>query len=147
MNYIIREAVISDAEAIRKLNCDEMGYIFLQGKTEEKIKKLLETETDKIYVAVSDGEVIGYVHANNYDTLYAPHMKNIMGIAVRSEHKRCGIGRALLYQVELWAAETGAAGVRLVSGAARTEAHAFYHSCGYGSDRQQLNLRKMLTEE
>ena len=87
--------------------------------------------------------MVGYIHANSYDLIYAPHMKNIMGIAVLSSHKRYGIGRALLQQVEKWAQSSGATGVRLVSGITRADAHAFYHSCGYTGDKEQLNLKKM----
>lgn len=144
MNYIIREAVLSDAEAIWMLNCTEMGYPFPLEATRDKLEKLLRRGSDKIFVATIDAAVVGYVHANDYDVIYAPHMKNIMGIAVAHEHKRKGIGKALLRQVELWAADTGATGIRLVSGASRTGAHAFYRHCGYTGDKEQLNLKKKL---
>ena len=71
-------------------------------------------------------------------------MKNIMGIAVSNDHKRKGIGRALLQQVEQWARDTGAVGIRLVSGASRTEAHTFYRRCGFDGSKEQINLKKML---
>lgn len=142
-DFTIREAVPSDTTAIWRLNCNEMGYQYPLDDTAQNITKLLRSNTDKIFVAVYDGSVIGYVHANDYDLLYAPHMKNIMGIAVSSEHKQQGIGRALLQQVERWACETGATGVRLVSGASRSDAHKFYHRCGYSGDKEQLNLKKM----
>ena len=144
MNYSIREAALSDAEAIWMLNCTEMGYPFPLEATLDKLEKLLRRGSDKIYVATIDGAVVGYVHANDYDVIYAPHMKNIMGIAVAREHKHKGIGKALLQQVELWAADTGATGIRLVSGAARTGAHDFYRRCGYSGDKEQLNLKKKL---
>ena len=141
--FSIREAVASDATAIWRLNCNEMGYQYPLDDTAQNITKLLCSSTDKIFVAVSDGAVVGYVHANDYDLLYAPPMKNIMGIAVSSEHKQQGIGRALLQQVEHWACETGATGIRLVSGLSRTDAHEFYHRCGYSGDKEQLNLKKI----
>lgn len=77
-----------------------------------------------------------------YDVIYAPHMKNIMGIAVSSNFRKMGIGKALLDSVEHWARDTGASGVRLVSGATRTGAHEFYHHCGYSGDKKQINLKK-----
>lgn len=144
MNYTIREASLSDAEAIWMLNCTEMGYPFPLEATVDKLERLLSRGCDKIFVATVDGAVVGYVHANDYDVIYAPHMKNIMGIAVAQDHKRKGIGKALLRQVELWASDTGAAGVRLVSGASRTDAHEFYRHCGYTGDKKQLNLKKKL---
>ncbi len=143
MNFFVREACGSDAAAIWELNCLEMGYQYPIDATSQKLNVLLNSKTDKIFVAVSENTVVGYIHANSYDVSYAPHMKNIMGIAVFSSHKRHGIGRALLQQVEKWARSTGAAGVRLVSGMTRTDAHVFYHSCGYTGDKEQLNLKKM----
>ncbi|MBO5323549.1 MAG: GNAT family N-acetyltransferase [Oscillospiraceae bacterium] len=143
MNVLIREAHESDVSAIWKLNALEMGYQYPLDATIQKMNRLLNSKTDKIYVAVSEETVVGYIHANDYDAIYAPHMKNIMGIAVLSSHKHHGIGKALLQQVEEWAHSTGAAGVRLVSGMTRTEAHMFYHSCGYAGDKKQLNLKKM----
>lgn len=71
-----------------------------------------------------------------------PAMKNIMGIAVDASHRREGIGTALLTAVENWAQQSGAAGVRLVSGASRAQAHLFYRSLGYGDGRQQRNFKK-----
>ena len=122
----------------------EMGYRYSLDDTVLNIARLLSSNADKIFVAVSDSLVIGYVHANNYDLIYAPHMKNIMGIAVSSKYKQQGIGRALLHEVEHWALETGASGIRLVSGAARTNAHAFYRRCGFSGCKEQINLKKML---
>jgi len=141
--FAIREATESDANAIWQLNCDEMGYRYPLDDTTRNIEILLSSNADKIYVAVSGDLVVGYVHANDYDLIYAPHMKNIMGIAVSGEYKRQGIGRALLQEVEHWALETGASGIRLVSGAARTDAHAFYRCCGFEGSKEQINFRKM----
>lgn len=143
MSFLVREATASDAAAIWELNALEVGYQYPLEATIQKLDTLLNNKSNRIYVAVSEGLVAGYVHANDYDVIYAPHMKNIMGIAVSSSYRRQGIGRALLQQVENWALPTGAAGVRLVSGMTRTEAHKFYHSCGYTGDKGQLNLKKM----
>ena len=143
MDFFIRESTIEDSECIYQLNTNEMGYDFPLDETREKLSKLIESGTDKIFVAVSGNDVIGYVHANDYELIYAPHMKNIMGIAVAKPWKRKGVGRALLEKVEMWAKETKAEGVRLVSGATRTEAHEFYHRCGYSGDKAQLNLTKL----
>lgn len=143
MNIQIRQCEISDVEAIYELNARELGYDYPKDKTKEKLKQLLESDKDKIFVALTDNTIIGYIHANDYDVIYAPHMKNIMGIAVSSGLRKKGIGRALLSAVEDWAQESGACGVRLVSGAARTGAHEFYRHCGYSGDKQQINFKKM----
>lgn len=132
-----------DAKAIYELNAMEMGYEYPIDKTEEKLKQLLKSDKDKIFVALMDNIVVGYVHANAYDVTYALHLKNIMGIAVSSIYKRKGIGRALLAAIENWAQKDGAIGVRLVSGAMRSGAHTFYRHCGYSGDKQQIHFKKM----
>ena len=140
----IRNAVMADIEAIVRLNGQELGYAYPEEKAREQLKMLLSDASQKILVAQCDGETAGYIHAADYLLLYAPKFKNIMGIAVSSAHRRKGIGKALLTAVEVWARETGAVGVRLVSGGSRTEAHAFYRACGYDGGKTQLNFKKYL---
>lgn len=143
MEFQIRECEAEDANAIFELNGNEMGYEYPLEKTRSKLESLLKSSCDKIFVATVQTKVVGYVHAANYDVIYSPHMKNIMGIAVMNGYKKKGIGKALLLAVESWAKETGAYGVRLSSGITRTNAHKFYHHCGYGGDKQQINLKKI----
>lgn len=146
MNYVIRKCTSEDADQIYELNRNEMGYDYPIAETRRQIKKLLSSKHDMIYVVVLEGSVVGYVHANDYNLIYAPPMKNIMGIAVSSKCKRAGIGKALLAAVEKWAKADGAKGVRLVSGMTRKEAHAFYEQCGYSGGKQQLNFKKYFVE-
>ena len=142
MNCEIRECVLADTASIFELNRSEMGYDYSLEETKQNIKELLLSAHDKIYVAVVDGSVVGYVHANDYKLIYAPAMKNIMGIAVSSKYKKMGIGKELLVAVETWAKADGVKGVRLVSGASRKEAHLFYERCGYSGGKKQLNFKK-----
>ena len=143
--YQIRECHMEDAERIQTLNRVELGYSFPLADTQRKLELLLHSGKDKIYVAEMDGTVVGYVHACDYDVIYFPHMKNIMGIAVSSHCRRLGIGKALLSKIEDWARESGAAGVRLVSGSERTEAHLFYKRCGYDTGKMQFNFKKRVS--
>ena len=143
MNVEIRICALEDASAIYELNKQEMWYDYPIEKTTEKLKQLLKSEADRIFVAVVDGNVVGYVHARDYDVIYAPQYKDILAIAVFAANKMQGIGRALLTAVENWAKESGAAGIRLVSGSVRTGAHEFYRHCGYNGDKQQINFKKV----
>ena len=108
-----------------------MGYDFPLEQTVKKLTALAGSPKDRIFVAVADSAVVGYVHANNYDLIYAPHMKNIMGIAVAKRYRRRGIGKALLDEVEAWAKRTGA--------------HEFYRRCGYGCEKEQINFKKFFS--
>ena len=142
MRYEIRPARETDAAGIAALSTNELGYQTTAEQVREKLAALLHSGRDRILVAVADGQVVGYIHANTYETLYFPPLKNLMGLAVSAAYRRKGIGTGLLDAIETWARETGAAGVRLNSGSTRLEAHEFYRSRGYGAEKQQLRLIK-----
>ena len=65
-----------DAKAIYELNAMEMGYDYPIDKTEEKLKQLLKSDKDKIFVALMDNIVVGYVHANAYDSAFKEYNGN-----------------------------------------------------------------------
>ena len=144
MEWTIREARLADCAAITRLNREEMGYDFPEERTQEKLRACLANPAHKVFVAESGGEVVGYLHLENYDVLYFPHMKNVLGIAVAGACRRQGVGRALLAAGEAWAKADGAVAVRLVSGEGREGAHAFYQSLGYTGNKLQRNFKKLL---
>lgn len=139
---IIRECALKDCESIYLLNKNDLEYDFPIEETAKRLEMILKSESDKIFVAEYDGKVIGYIHACDYDVIYAPSMKNILGLAVNSDYRMLGAGKALLTAAENWARETGCAGIRLCSGTQRKGAHEFYKKCGYICSKEQLNFKK-----
>ena len=144
MEWTIREAELADCASITRLNREELGYDFPEEGTREKLRACLTNPAHKVFVAESGGEVVGYLHLEDYDVLYFPHMKNVLGIAVAGACRRQGVGRALLAAGETWAKADGAVAVRLVSGEGREGAHAFYQSLGYTGNKLQRNFKKLL---
>lgn len=144
MNILIRKAELTDAQAIKMLNTESLGYDYPLDATYEKLKIALNDSSVRIFVAEVNHKVAGYVHAQNYDVLYSSHCKDILGLAVDPNCQRMGIGRELMKVVEAWAKETDADCVRLVSGASRLKAHQFYQACGYECGKQQLNFKKYI---
>lgn len=140
---MIRDAVLEDAPALTRLSRDELGYDYPEEELRANLEAVLSDSRNKVLVAESGGEVLGYLHLADYRLLYMPPLKRILGIAVSALHRREGIGKALLEAGEAWARESGAAGVILTSGETRTGAHAFYRTLGYEGIKMQLNLRKM----
>ena len=138
----LREAILSDAEMLYRLNKDELGYNFDLENTRIRLTSILNNLSHKIIVALVDEEIVAYVHGVDYDLFYSYSLKNIMGLAVSSKYKRRGIGRLLMQEIENWAKDTGAVGVRLNSGSTRQEAHEFYLSCGYELKKEQKNFFK-----
>ena len=143
-SFSVREAQPADFRQIYIINRDDLGYDYPPEKTERKLSALIKSPSDRVFVAVSGERVIGYVHASDYDVIYADHMKDIMGIAVAAEYRGTGVGKALLESVEHWAKATGAAGIRVNSGSSRTGAHEFYRRCGYTNEKQQHRFLKFI---
>ncbi len=144
-NFIVRQAVISDAKDIYYINKTSLGYDYDLEKQKAKIQTVLNDSTQVIFVAETNNKVVGYIHLVNYDVIYADNFKNCLGLAVDNDYKRNGIGSALLNQAEIWAKENGAVGIRLCSGVEREKAHQFYQSQGYEVTKLQKNIKKIFT--
>ena len=113
MNTTIRRCMISDAHAIYELCRKELGYDFSEEQVVQNVRRLIGSPENLLMVAVdSEDKVLGFIHANNHDPIYAPPMKDIVAIAVNPEFRHHGLGRRLILAVEDWARETGAKGVR-----------------------------------
>lgn len=144
MNTNIRRCMISDAHDIYELCREELGYDFSEEQVEHNVRRLIGSPENLLMVAVdSDDKVIGFIHANNHDPIYAPPMKDIIAIAVAPEFRHHGLGRKLITAVEEWARATGAKGVRANSDIRQKNALAFYKSMGYEYIRSIYNVRKM----
>lgn len=144
MQVKIRPALEADYLEIAKISREDLGYDCVPELVRNKLRRALGDGRERVFVAVCGGEIAGYVHAEDYDVLYFPTMKNILGLAVASKYRRRGAGTKLLEAVEDWARKTGAAGVRLNSGMARKGAHDFYRRNGYADEKEQIRFIKTL---
>lgn len=139
----IRKAKINDASAISKICTDDLGYKCNGEFVSDRLKNI-DVKREAVYVAEIDGIIVGYIHAEIYNTLYYESMINILGIAVSSDFRRQGIGRALLSRAEDWGKEQGINIVRLNSGGSRKEAHDFYRAMGYDDEKMQVRFLKKI---
>lgn len=103
---------------------------------------MLKSSDDVVFIALADDLPVGYIHAESYNSLYSPPLKDVMSLAVRPDFQNLGIGRKLMEAVEKWAVESGRKGVQVLSQTKRIKAHEFYKILGYEPDKTQLNLKK-----
>ena len=143
MNLNVRKAIPQDSNAICEISRTAMGYDCTVEIVWNRLCSM-DDNREAVYVAELDGTVVGFIHAETYKLLYSEAMVNILGIAVDSQYRRHGAGKALLHQVENWAKSMGINTVRLNSGAARKEAHRFYEALGYMDRKEQIRLIKTL---
>jgi len=136
----IREAKITDAVAICHISSRDLGYECEEVFVRERLEKL-DANREVVFVAELDEMVAGYVHAEVYNLLYFESMVNILGLAVSSDCRRQGAGKALK-QVEEWARIRGIKEIRLNSGGTRKEAHEFYRAIGFDDEKVQIRFLK-----
>ncbi len=139
----VRKADINDAPAICRICTDDLGYECSEELVLNRLKNL-DGNREVVFAAEIDGTVVGYIHAEIYNTLYFQSMINILGLAVSHDHRRQGIGRALISCAENWGKELGINIVRLNSGYSRKEAHEFYRAMRYDYEKIQLRFPKNL---
>jgi hypothetical protein len=137
----IRKVNINDANAVCKISRDDLGYNCDIELVKNRINEL-DDRREIVFVAVIDGNVVGYVHAEKFNTLYYKSMVNLQGLAVSSDYQRKGAGTALMAKVEEWAKDNNAKAIRLNSGFARKSAHEFYRALGYNNKKEQIRFMK-----
>ena len=144
---MIRNIKIEDAEAVQRLCNISLGYSVSVEIVMRQIKKLSE-DVNHHYIYVYEDEelqtVVGFVHAEVYESLYSYAGLNILGLAVLPAFQGKGIGKELMCQLELNAKNNSIAFIRLNSADYRVEAHKFYENIGYVCDKTQKRFMKRL---
>ena len=144
---MIRNIKIEDAEAIQRICNISLGYSVSIETVMRQIQKLSE-DVNHHYIYVYEDEklqkVVGFVHAEVYESLYSYTGLNILGLAVLPEFQGKGIGRELMHHLELKAKDDSVLFIRLNSADYRVEAHKFYENIGYVCDKTQKRFIKRL---
>ncbi len=144
---MIRNIKIEDAEAIQRICNISLGYSVSIETVMRQIQKLSEDVNHHYIYAYEDEElqkVVGFVHAEVYESLYSYAGLNILGLAVLPEFQGKGIGKELMNHLELKAKDDSVTFIRLNSADYRVEAHKFYESIGYVCDKTQKRFIKKL---
>ena len=144
---MIRKLKTEDAESIQRICEASLGYSVSIETVMRQIQKLSEDVNHHYIYAYEDEElqtVVGFVHAEVYESLYSYAGLNILGLAVLPEFQGKGIGKELMHHLELKAKDNSVSFVRLNSADYRVEAHKFYESIGYECDKTQKRFMKRL---
>ncbi len=144
-DIIIRKMKPDDFEDVSSLNY-ELGYAYTGMKVKQRIEYVLANTKDIIFVAETKGEVVGYIHGSPYELLYQDSLINILGLVVKKKVRNLGIGHMLINELECFAINDGYAGLRLVSGMDRIDAHKFYERLGYTNRKNQKNYIKIFNQ-
>lgn len=102
------------------------------------LRKKLAIDRDLLLVAEVEGNVVGTVMGG-----YDGHRGWVYAVAVRSDHRRQGVGTALMRGIEAALAERGCLKVNLQVMTLNVGAVAFYESLGFGVE-ERVSMGKRL---
>ena len=140
---LIRIVEEKDVSALVELIQKDLGY---DDAKEDYIRRQilkLDENRETVFVAEIYESVVGFIHVEKYSSIYFGPVGNILGLAVRESFRNQGIGKQLLATAENWTKEKDCIGMRLNSGSSRLNAHEFYRSQGYDSEKKQIRFMKV----
>ena len=144
---MLRNITIFDAQEIQSISNFELGYDVNLDIVKRQIKKLTDDSLHHIIIGFENEQtrkIIGFVHAELYESLHMDTGLNILGLAVDSNFQGQGIGKKLMSAIEDYALKNNISYIRLNSNVRRIDAHKFYESIGYVCDKTQKRLIKKL---
>ena len=142
---MFREINIEDAQEVAEICKFALGYDINVESVKRQIAKLTNDKNQHIIIGYEDKEtrkIIGFIHAQMYESFYSDLGLNILGLAVNPDFQGRGIGRKLMNKLEQYAVENRISFIRLNSAMKREEAHKFYEHIGYSCDKVQKRFIK-----
>jgi predicted N-acetyltransferase YhbS len=140
---VIRPALLTDADAIARLT-SELGYPSTIEQISSRLEYLLAREAYFIAVAELDGNVVGWIAAEERTILESGTRAELVGLVVADQARRTGVGSALVREAESWSRRRGVASIFVRSNITRAEAHPFYENLGYARSKTQHAYTKRL---
>ena len=144
--YMYRKINTADAQEVAEICKVALGYDVDVENVKTQIEKLTNDKNQHIIIGYEDEgirKIIGFVHAQMYESFYSDLGLNILGLAVNPDFQGRGIGRKLMKRLEQYAVENSISFIRLNSALKREEAHKFYEHIGYTCDKIQKRFIKV----
>ena len=141
---MIRNIKVEDAKDLSEIIEKSLNYDCDRSEVEKRIEKIKDSKNHFILVYQDDEteKILGYIHAEVYETLYMDSGFNILALAVLPEFQNQKIGKKLIQEIENEAIKRKFKFIRLNSGEQRVNAHIFYEKCGYLCERLQKRFIK-----
>ena len=146
---MLRALKVTDVASIYEINKDALGYDFSPEETAGQLAKLSQ-DPHHFLLGFEDStshDLLGYIHAEVYESLYSKAGFNILALAVLPQSQGRGFGRDLLEGLEKETKRRGYEFIRLNSADHRLDAHAFYERVGYTCDKVQKRFIKLIKGE
>jgi GNAT superfamily N-acetyltransferase len=136
-SFVLRDACFEDSERLSVL-ARQLGYPVATTEVASRLVKYSGNPSERVIVAVKDGEVIGWTSAGIVDHFYTPIYVEISGLVVDESSRGSGAGKFLVDEVKRWTVEKGITLLRLRANVIRKDAHRFYEREGFKRRKEQV---------
>lgn len=131
MAPLIRTATSADADSLPVL-LEQLGYPASTAEVRGRLERLLATPDSGVLVADGDEKVVGLATFHIFELIARPRPQcRLTGLVVSSDHRREGIGAALVEAVAQVARERNCFRLELTTRAGRPDAVPFYTALGF----------------
>lgn len=112
---MLRDLQETDVKAICDINQEALGYTFSPEETASQLARLSQDSHHFLlgYEDAANHVLLGYVHAEVYESLYSKAGFNILALAVSPQAQGQGIGKSLLQGLEQEAKRCGYGFIRI----------------------------------
>lgn len=143
-NIELRRATLEDAAAMAVLS-GQLGYPVSEAEVAERISTLLRArEAHAIFVAAHPAGLTGWLHVMRVDRIESPPHGEIAALVVGEMHRGKGIGAQLVSAAIEWTQNRGLACLTVRSRIERNDAHRFYQQMGFGLEKTQRVMKRVL---
>jgi len=138
----IRAMTQDDLADVARLS-GELGYPVGAAEVRPRFEAL-SLEKHGLFIAEDTGRVVGWIHVSADESLTDEPKAVIDALIVDESLRSRGIGRLLVAQGEVWAAQRGHRTLRVRTRITRHRAHNFYKRCGFVLNKTQHIFDKNL---
>jgi len=133
----IREISEKDAESVATLST-QLGYESDIKQTSARIKCINNSNENCAFVALVNGEVVGWIHGFYTLRIESDPFIEIGGLIVDENYRNLKIGKQLIENVNIWAKKHQVKKLKVRCNIKRSESHKFYERLGFKENKRQI---------
>ena len=143
-SLILRDCIPADIESLATLTT-ELGYPTTVSEMEARLIEISKNPNCRTIVAEQDVQIVGYMgllKSSSWE--HNECFVRIQALVVKSEYRKCGVGKLLIEFAESFAREINAKSIVLNCGnrEERNSAHKFYVSVGF--EAKSIGYKKVV---
>ena len=136
MELSIRQAALEDSRSIAALS-GQLGYETDYKTMQDRLKTILKSNENCVYVASYNDELIGWIHGFYALRVETDPFVEIGGLVVDENFRNKGVGKKLIEFVFDWTKTKNCSEIRVRSNTIRVESHKFYEKLGFDLNKTQ----------